>query len=247
MDQPTPEIEPEQNASETKDLNLVQRLSGVFFSPGKTFEHLERKPDWLIPFVLITVVSFVFVLLIMPVSIPEQMALQREKMEERGASNEQIEQMQAISEKWGRMIGSFMGFVGPGLGLIVVTLFYWFIGNVILGGQTSFLKLFSVCTYISMISILDMAIKLPLILTKKTVDIGLNLSVLLPEGLTDTLLADILQVMDIFAVWRFIVMAIGLSAVYKFSLTKSGWTMGILFLIRSIVAVLFLQLRALGS
>jgi len=42
-----------ENMTETKDLNVVQRVIGVFVSPGETFAQVDRKPDWLVPLILL--------------------------------------------------------------------------------------------------------------------------------------------------------------------------------------------------
>ena len=63
-----------ENTTETKDLNVVQRIFGVFFSPGETFAQVDRKPDWLVPLILLTISTFTFVYFTLPINLPEQMA-----------------------------------------------------------------------------------------------------------------------------------------------------------------------------
>lgn len=245
MDQPDSALDPLDDNSETsepRDLTLIQRIVGVFLYPGDTFEHLNRKPDWVIPMVILTVVTVVFTFFVLPISLPEQMAKQEARMEEQGMSRTQIDQAMAVGSKIGRISGLVGSFIGPMIHMLLVALFFLFVGNVILGGQTTYLKMFSVCTYTALIGALDMAIKLPLILYKKTVDIHLNLGVLLPEGLTETMLGDIMKVLDIFVIWRLAAMAVGFAVLYKFSMEKAAWTMGILFALYVGVAVAILQL-----
>jgi hypothetical protein len=245
MDQPDSALDPVDDntePSEPRNLTLMQRIVGVFLYPGDTFEHLDRKPDWVAPMVILTVVALVFTNLVLPISLPEQMAKQEEKMEERGMSRAQIDQAMAMGEKIGRISGLVGSIIGPVIHMLLIALFFWFVGNVILGGQTTYLKMFSVCTYTALIGALDMAIKLPLILYKKTVDINLNLGVLLPESLTETLLGDIMKVLDIFIIWRLAAMAVGFAVLYKFSMEKAAWTMGVLFALYVGMAVAVLQL-----
>ena len=37
----------------------LERIIGVFFSPKATFEDINRKPDWIVPVALITLVALV--------------------------------------------------------------------------------------------------------------------------------------------------------------------------------------------
>ncbi len=48
-----PPAAPEAQAS----LSPFARVIGVFFSPGKTFEDIVRKPGWVLPLVLTTILS----------------------------------------------------------------------------------------------------------------------------------------------------------------------------------------------
>ncbi len=242
MDQPDASVDPGDNSPDTQSLSLGQRMVGVLFYPGSTFEQLDRKPDWLAPMVILTVVAFVFTFLILPMSLPEQMAMQEEKLEERGMSRDQIDQAMAMGEKIGFISGMVGSVIGPMIHMLVVTLFLWFVGNVILGGQTTYLKMFSVCTYTGLIGALGLLIKLPLVLFKRDYNIQLNFGVLLPESLDETLLADIMQVLDIFVIWRFAALAVGFVVLYKFSIEKAAWTMGILFALYGGIVLAILQI-----
>ena len=242
MDQPHSNPDAANDVAEPQNLTLVQRITGVFFSPGSTFAQIDRKPDWLIPMLILVVTAVVFTYFTLPITLPEQLAKQEQIMEEQGASGEQINQARAMGERIGKIFGLIAAVVFPGVFTLLFALIFWFVGNVVLGGQTTYLKMLSVLAYTSLIGVLDMLIKLPLILVKKTADIGLNLAVLLPESLTDTLLADIMKVMDIFVLWRFAVLAIAFTVLYKFTLEKAAWTMVVLFVIVGAIQVGFMQL-----
>jgi hypothetical protein len=242
MDQPDTVTDPTETTPEATDLTFFQRMAGVFFSPSKTFEQLDRKPDWLAPMILTVSATFVFVYLTLPITLPEQMAKQEQKLEAQGMNSDQIEKAMAFGEKIGWVSGLVGGVLGPVIHLLVITLFYWFVGNVMLHGQTTYLKMFSVCAYTGLINLLAMAIKLPLILVKQTADVELALGNFLPEDMAESLWANILQVLDLFVIWRFAVLAIGFSVLYKFTLEKAAWTMLVVFTLYAALALAFLQL-----
>src|SRR5262245_34938183 len=73
----------------------------VFASPRALFDHLAERPTWLAPLlVLLAVIALVFVILMDPVIVPEQLA----RMEETGRSSDQAVAMMTGPFKW-----SFLG------------------------------------------------------------------------------------------------------------------------------------------
>jgi hypothetical protein len=56
-----PKVEAQQtNQEEPARLGPIQRLTGVLFSPGETFQDINRKPTWLFPFLLTIIVTLAF-------------------------------------------------------------------------------------------------------------------------------------------------------------------------------------------
>lgn len=241
--QPTDEVKDvAETTTEAKGMNVLQRILGVFVSPGETFANIDRKPDCLAPMILVVLASLVSTYFILPIVLPESMALQEEKMLEQGMSREQVDKAMEIGAPIGKAMGLASAVIGTVVWMLVAALALWFVGNVILSGQTSYLKVFSVYTYTSVIGVLEAIIKTPLIVMKGSADIQLNCSVFLPAEQSQTLLYYVLQGLDVFVIWRFAVLAIGFVAIYKFSLQKAGWTMVVLFLIRMGIIVTFAQL-----
>ena len=85
-------------------MNVMQRVVGVFFSPKETFVAVDRKPDWIVPLIIIIIVTLICTMLTMQYTMPEQMQKQREKMEERGMSDDQIDQAMSAGEKMGKVM-----------------------------------------------------------------------------------------------------------------------------------------------
>ena len=224
-------------ATEAKGMNVVQRILGVFVSPGETFAQLDRKPDWLVPLTLVAITAVVSVYFILPITLPEQMEMQRQKMIEQGVPSAQIEKAMEIGEHFGKIGGLVSAFIGTGIWMLLAALWLWFVGNVMLSGQSTYVKVFAVYTYTSLIGVLEALIKTPLVVMKGSAEIQLNCSVFLPAEQTQTLLYHVLQGLDVFVIWRFVVLAIGFATIYKFSLKKAGWTMVVLFLLRMAIAV----------
>lgn len=228
-----------ETAESQKKLNAFQRIAGVFFSPKNTFEDIDRKPGWVLPFILIMLIVVVFTIITMPVTMPEQMEKQRERMEERGMSDEQIDAAMATGEKIGKIVGPIGAAISTGIVLVVFALIFWFVGNIVLGGQTTFPKIFSVYNYSSLIAMLGMLVSIPIILSKQTANVHFSLALLLPEDQSETILYNILKAFGLFSIWQYVVLAIGFAVIYKFSLKKSGITMVVMFIIYAIFSVTF--------
>jgi len=223
-------------------LSAVQRIIGVFFSPRATFEDIDRKPNWVLPLVLILVIIIGFTLITMPISMPEQMEKQREKMLERGMDDDQIDKIMTSQEKIGKYLGPIGAAISTIIILLVFTLIFWFVGNIVLGGQTKFNKMFSVYLHSSLIGMLGVLFSLPLIIQKQTADVHFSLALLLPQEQSSTVLFNTLKAFGIFSIWQYVVLAIGFAVIYKFSMKKAGTAMVVLFLLYVIFSVAISQI-----
>ncbi|MBC8183945.1 YIP1 family protein [candidate division KSB1 bacterium] len=226
----------------SKDLSVVQKLVGVFFSPRDSFESIDRKPDWLVPLIVVVLITLIFTMVTLPITMPEQMEKQRVKFEERGMSDDEIDQAMAMGEKIGKISGPIGAVIVVPIMLLIFALIFWFVGNIVLGGQTTFKKMFSVYTYSSLIGMFGLLLRIPLILSKQTADVHFSIASFLPADQSKTFVYNILKGFDIFAIWQYIVLAIGFAVIYKFSMKKSGWTMAVLFLITILISAGFSQM-----
>lgn len=214
-----------------QNMNAMQRIFGVFFSPKNTFQDIDRKPTWVVPVALILAIVVAFTIITMPITMPEQMEKQREKMLERGMGDDQIDQIMASQEK----IGKFIGPVGAVISTIIILLIFAgiliFVGNIVLGGKTTFKTMFSVYVHSSLIGMLGMLLSLPLIIQKQTANVHFSLALMLSEDQSKTILYNVLKAFGLFSIWQYVVLAIGFAVIYKFSMKKAGIAMVVLFLI----------------
>jgi hypothetical protein len=213
-----------ETSAPTKEMGAFTRMMNIFLAPRQAFESIDRKPDWLIPLVIILLVMVVFTIQIMPIVMPIQMEKQRVKMEERGMSADQIDQAMSMGEKTGKIIGPIAGVVTYAIILLLISGIVLFVGNILMGGKTTFKKIFSVVTYSSLIGTLNQILVLPIILSKKTAEVHFSLATFLPVDNAETLMYQFLKKFDLFAIWSLIVMGIGIAVIYRFT-TKKSMTM----------------------
>ena len=76
-----------------QELNAFQKIIGVFFSPTKTFESIDRKPGWIVPVVVILLITVVISIVANPILLPLRKDKIIERMEQRGATRQQMDNM----------------------------------------------------------------------------------------------------------------------------------------------------------
>src|SRR3984893_18987665 len=108
-------------------LSPMWRIMGVFFSPKATFEDIVRKPSWVVPVVLLTVLSLCVSFAInQRINWREFMTQQIEKSSQSAnMSAEQKEQRIEGGAKFSPIVTWVMGVCGPILFTLVVGLVMW--------------------------------------------------------------------------------------------------------------------------
>jgi hypothetical protein len=224
---------------EVKEMGLFERITGVFFSSTNAFENLNRKPDWVVPFIIVLVASTFFSTIVAPIGMKENRDKQvKEMVEKRGMSVEQAEQAYDVGMKYGKIFAPIGGAIFTVLSLVVVSGVLLFVGNFIFGGEGKFITIFSIYVYTSLIWLVEMLIKGPLMIMNETTNVQTSLALLLDEAQKDSLLFKSLARFDIFSFWQIALVSIGIGIVYKFSMNKSIGIVGTLWVLYSIGVVL---------
>jgi len=205
-----------------KEPGVLSKIIGVFISPRKSFESVDRKPNWVAPVVILLLFSLVASFAIMDVAVSERMEEQREKMIERGMSPTDAD---AALEK-GMAIGKIAGYVFAPVGTVVTLLIVagvlLFAGNVLLGGESTFKKAFAMYSYASLIGVLGFLLKIPLILQKQTMNVHFSLATFLPADQSKRFVYLLLSKVEIFSLWQLAVVCIGMGVIYHFHTKKAA-------------------------
>jgi hypothetical protein len=225
MEQSIPSVQPEE-----KTMGGISKVINIFFEPRKVFESLKVKPTWLVPFIIVALLgmgSFYF-------TFPYIMDQQVERIMENERIPEQQKEsiVEQLKEKthpplWQLAIAP----AGSLVVLVVVAAVLFFVFNVLLGGDSTFRRIFSVYCYSSLIAIPALIVKFPLIMTKHTLDIQTSLAVLLSPESKGSFVHSILSSFDIFTIWQVILVSLGMGVMYKYSTQKALTTVAILWII----------------
>jgi hypothetical protein len=220
-----------------KETGFFEKLAGIFISPRETFEALDRKPTWLVPFIIVVAAVLVMTVLTRDIGMQDMLA----RFEASDMPQEQIDRIVEQSQGPGRyiqmvvipvfMIAAWCFFAGILL----------FTGNTILGGKTTFKKLLSMVSWSSLIGLLSAAIHTALVITKGTsqgVTTSLALVLADPEpGAKPSFLFRLLSKFDFFTIWEMVLWAIGTSVLYRFSMKKSAGMVAVLWVLWVIISV----------
>jgi hypothetical protein len=208
-------------------MGFLSRIFGVFFEPKKVFSFLNNKPSWLFAFILILIIGVITAEII----LPQSLLLQKEIVSNIPRFSSSPEVLEKITEVTpAARISTAVGeIIKTLIGLFLLTSLVYFFCNIILGGDSSYQRVLSVVTYTSFISVLGAILKTPLILTKNSVDVRTSLALLMPEADFTKIRFMLLSALDIFSIWQMVLIALGMTVLYKFSMTKAliavfiGW------------------------
>ncbi len=206
--------------SENEVLSGLQRLKGVFISPGETFAHIARNPSWFLPLLLISSINLIFILTVLPILSNETLTTQREKLSVKGMEQTEIEETLDITKNVIPYVAPPSSVIVPIVILVLVAGIFLFVGNVVLGGSSRFRNVFAITVYAWLVVSLGTMIELPLVLTQKTMKVSFSLAVLIPPGLSETFVYYLLSKTSIFMLLWVALQSIGLAVLYKINTKK---------------------------
>jgi len=208
--------------------NSFQRIIGVLVSPNATFASIARRPDWVVPLVLLLLVAFAAGIVMAPrvdFAAPAREAMEQNK----NATPEQVDRAVRMSAS----IGKVFTYIAPVLSLIGLLI----IAGVVLlafrifGGEGDFKQAFSVTCYSSMPSIIKSIVTMIVIVARGGMVHPQTLQTIVRSNLgflvdykTNPMAFALLSSFDVFSVWFLALMIIGFSYVARVSKVKAAVT-----------------------
>lgn len=219
----------EPSAPEVKPKSFFNRLTGVYFSPGETFQEIGGSPKLVLPIIALALLTLVTVFVF----------LQRIPMEK--ASNQRVEQMLAdnkINEEQAEQQREFMRKFGPIMKyaipvfaagfIIVMALAFAGLAKLVssmMGIENRYVPLLTVTLYATLaVSILSSLVAILLIYLQPVDEINMDnpvatnltavLSIFGVTGLPK-FVSTFLSYADVFFIWKVSLLGIGYSAVSR--------------------------------
>jgi hypothetical protein len=197
-------------------MSAISRVFGVLFSPQKTFEDIVRKPGWVLPIALLTILSMAVSFgLNQRMNWREFMSQQIEKSPQ-GAqlSADQKEQRIEAGAKFAPISTYVFGTLGPLLIALIFALVMWGAYSLLGGASTNFSTAMAITAHAFMTGLISSPLFLLVIFLKApgTIDldnpVATNLAAFLPDDSAKWLVA-LLKSFDVFTFWTLILIAIG--------------------------------------
>jgi hypothetical protein len=212
-------------------MSEVARATNILFSPGETFEDINRKPTWVVPIIIAIVFAlgfgFLFQTKLATDEFIEQMIRQNieRAMEQRGGGELPEEVIQQQIDFW-KKANRFWHVITVGsvfLYVLVIACIYFLI-LLLFQTEAKFKKVFSVVSWSWMVR--SLAVNILGIITlllrdPETIDpanpqvVVTNVAAFLSPRETSPVLYSIAGSLDIFNIWFLILLSIGFSKISK--------------------------------
>lgn len=224
-------------------MSFFKRIEGVFFGPTPVFRALAEKPVWVDALVILLLLLAVFSAVVAPYSQSDQLKMFKDntKLKERMGETrytEMIAKLESASPSGaitrGAILGTAMGAIGLLFSALILLIFGRFVST-----QGNYVGVLAALVHASFIDkLLGNAVRTLLIVTRKSVmQTSTSLAMLFPKIELTSPLYIILGQIDLFQIWMFGVLAVGLSAVFKVDLRKSLFISYGFWLLKSVVFI----------
>jgi Yip1 domain len=212
--------------SEPARLGPLQRFFGALFSPGPTFDDVNRKPTWIFPILIIILLSVAFTFFLTTYFAEGWQDFMRKALEDRASRSGQPMSEQDMADAI--RIGTLMSYAIAIFGGVIYYLFLsgiFTLSMMFIQAQTTFKKIFSVVLWSAAATSAVQTIVM--VASALTVDsesrrefnprtIGslspTNLAAFLPSDTSSAVLAAA-SAIDIFSIWFLILLVIGFAAI----------------------------------
>lgn len=209
--------------------NSFQRIAGVLFAPAETFQDIARKPDIVVPLLVIVLLGYVstfFILQRMDWNAVVEAQMDQMKKQNPNMSQEDIDRVSKVSSS----IGKVIGWVSPLMGVLwyVIVAGALLLAFRMMGGEGNFVQALSTTLYAWMPLLIFGIIMTIIIVARGSVDPTQMATVVKsnPAFLVDmkeqAVLYSFLSNFDIFTIWTIVLLILGFSTFTKTSRGKSA-------------------------
>jgi len=206
--------------------NPFARIIGVFVSPDATFASIAKRPDWVVPLLLILIWAAVSGT--MMAKRMDFAAAAREAME----SNKNMTAEQAErGEKFAATIGKVASYASPAISVIIFLIIagVLLLAYRLLGGEGTFKQAFSVTIYAWMPEVIKGIVTVIIMVMKGGVFSPIDLQTIvrsnpafLVDMKTNPVLFAVLANLDLFGIWTLVLFIIGFAHIARVSKAKSA-------------------------
>jgi hypothetical protein len=218
---------------------FVASIFDIFADPMKVFARIDAGLGWWKPFILIAVITILNTYLMMPFQRAAFL------LNERGLSDEVLEAQLEQMDTFG-----FIGLIAAPIFVLIIIVIMAGISHLVINMMTSnasFKKIMSLYVFCGIISTVGQLLRTVVLMVRGVeaiqssadINITFSLAALFPE--MEGILASILESLGVFEIWFYVLLIIGIAAVFKISRAKAFVPAIVLW----IISVALLSLRGL--
>jgi hypothetical protein len=200
-------------------VNHFARLFGAVLSPKKTFTDIAQRPSWVLPFVLVCLLSLVVAALLGQKTdwhtFFERQMSQNSRFDQ--MSQEQKDQILESQTKYAPKLSFALGVVGAAVSVLFITLIYWGALNLLTGAGLKFGTSFGITSHAFVPSLIGSVLATVTLLLKSRGEVdpehflASNVAAYLPESAPHWLVV-LGQSLDLFWIWSLVLLVIGFGA-----------------------------------
>jgi Yip1 domain len=207
----------------------LSRITGVLFEPKKTFTDIGQRPSWLVPMILLILVSIAAI-----VTISQRVGWERViRQQTEGSARlqqltpEQREQNMALQMKIAPAIGYVAAILGAPIYCIIVAAVLLGI-TAIMSAGLRFKQVFSVVAWSGLPRVIAAILTVVVVFLKNPDDFNMknplafNLGAFMDPNSTSKFLYALASQLDLFAIWTILLLATGLKAAAGRKLSFAG-------------------------
>jgi hypothetical protein len=222
MDSPAASPEPIAPGSDSP----LGRVVGVFIAPGRTFASIARKPGWVAPLLLWTILSSLATAVLLPrldfeAAVREQLAAREETV-----SDERVEQIVTAQKRFSG-IAYVWGTLAPTLIALLIASIFW-LSFKAFGWDLSFKQSLGVTSHgflpncVSALLLIVFCLRLDRVNPSDLGDLVRSHPAFLVDRKENPVLHSLLQSLDAFSIWVVVLLVIGYSIAAKVSRGKAA-------------------------
>ena len=210
-------------------MSEFSRIVGVFFEPKKTFTDIAQRPSWIVPMVVVILVSILFTMALSQRIGWERVVRQQNEQSTRMQQMPRDQQEQAVQMQMKFMPASYYGFsvIGPPIYCVIV-------GAVLLGitaimsAGLRFKQVFAVVAWAGMPRVISAILSVVVIFLKNPDDFNIrnplafNIGAFMDPNSGSKFLYALGTSIDLFTLWTILLMATGLKAAAGKKLSFGG-------------------------
>ncbi len=213
-------------------------IIGVFSGPAEAFEAHNRRPR----IIVVLLVSIILGMIISGFTAEFSARMQYDLASKSTTIPPQVlENLKSGYENPDRISGAIMGPIFQLVIGLVISLLAWMMGSFIMGGDSTFKRIWGVTLLGGLIGQLGGLVKMPLMMAKDSIYVSFGLAVLFPGKDFTSIVYSLLYYFDAFMIWGIIVTGIGYATVFGISRGK-GYAISFILSFLGVAALIGLML-----